>query len=62
MNGIRCSPGMPLVDCAELSLMMPAMAIVSPSCTVTCVLTLRRENEGDWIWPPAGGAWGALTS
>ena len=35
--------------------MMPAMAIVSPSCTVTCVLTLRRENEGDWIWPPAGG-------
>jgi len=42
--------------------MMPAIAIVSLSCTVTCVLTLRFENDGDWIADVAAGAMGELTS
>ena len=37
------------------------MAIVSPSCTVTCVLTAFWENEGDWIAELEDGCCGSLT-
>ena len=36
------------------------MAMVSPSCTVTCVLNVRCENESDWM-PVLPGATGLLT-
>src|SRR5581483_5691684 len=40
---------------------MPPIAIVSPSCTVICVLIERLENDVEALDAPSGGGSGALT-
>ena len=52
-TGIRCSQGIPALLEVSDSLMIPPMAMVSPSWTVTWVFTLRVEKDGDWMARPA---------
>ena len=59
--GNLCNTGIPADASVLVSWMMPPIAIVSPSCTVTCVLTAFWENEGDWIAELEEGCCGSLT-
>src|SRR5271157_2753569 len=60
-RGSLCRNGTPAELCRLFSRMMPAMATVSPSCTVTWVEKDRFWKEGDLIWLDAAGACGELT-
>src|SRR5436190_6886283 len=58
--GVRLRTGRPALLLVSASLMIPAKAIVSPSCTVTCVFTVLVAKLGDEIFDVVVG-WGALT-
>src|SRR5690349_1412521 len=58
--GMRLRYGIPVLEFVSASLIMPAIAMVSPSCTVTWVCTFLVAKLGEEMLEVVVG-WGALT-